>query len=265
MPISSSKKEKIKDLLSQTLDKKLEKYSRETTVMPFLVKLMQNADRVAAYSFVHSLVTTLGMSIYEKVSEIMVQGLAKEAHTRFDMGGVISAQQKGVITNIIEELREKGSSRSPNAAAEKREVMEAPTDGASPQIDGKIADFYYLTTDGIKRYFEIKTAKPNIDVFVASKRKILEWIARRREEDMEVFLALPYNPYHPEPYSRFTQQNLFQIEKDFLVAEQYWDLLSGESGTLESLLAIFDQMGKEYKEKIDEKIKDVSRNKQNIL
>lgn len=259
MPISHSKKEEIRNLLCEALDKKLEGYSRETTFMPFLVKLMQDADRVATYSFVHSLTTTLGMSIYEKMSQIIVRDSVVESKVKHKIDGTISDNQRNVINKIIEELISKEAPRSPDAAAEMREVMEASTDGASPQKTGVEVDFYYLGTDGIKRYFEIKTPKPNIGVFIDSKRKMLEWVARKREKDMRVFLAFPYNPYHPKPYSRFTQQNLFQPGGDLLVGSEYWDLLSGGVETLENIFAIFDEVGKEYKEKINEKIKSISR------
>ena len=62
-------------------------------------------------------------------------------------------------------------------------------------------------------FFEIKTVKPNIDIFEKSKTKLLEWIARRRKP-VNVFLAFPYNPYHPEPYSRYTEELRFP-ESDF--------------------------------------------------
>ncbi len=262
MALNDAQRQEIQALLRRKLDEKLKKYSRETSFMPFLVKIMQDANQVAACSFVHSLSTTLGMSIYAEISRIIVQETAREAFTSLDVGGVISDNQRNTIERIIEEL--KTSRRIPDANAEKNEVLAASTEGASPQRGGKIADFYYLADDGVKRYFEIKTAKPNIDVFTASKRKLLEWIARKGE-DMAVFLALPYNPYHPKPYSHFARQNLFQEEGDLLVAEQYWGLLSGEEGTLESLLAVFDEIGKEYKEAIAEKIDAVSRRGQNFL
>ncbi len=233
--------------------------------MPFLVKLMQNADRVAAYSFVHSMATTLGASIYEKTSKILVQDSAREAYTKFNLKGVISHAQAIAINNIIEELKDNKSPRSSDIVSEKHEVIAASAGEASRHGDEEEVDFHYVTADGIKRYIEIKTAKPNMQIFAASKRKLLRWVARKREEDMEVFLAIPYNPYHPKPYSRFTQKDLFQTGKDLLVGEQYWDLLNGESGTLESLLTIFDQVGKEYKERIDEKIREVSGGNKNIL
>jgi hypothetical protein len=67
MSIDNTQIQQIKSLLSSKLTVKLSKYARETTSMPFLAKLMQDAEKVAAYSFIHSIATTLGMSIYEQV------------------------------------------------------------------------------------------------------------------------------------------------------------------------------------------------------
>jgi len=41
------------------------------------------------------------------------------------------------------------------------------------------------------------------------------------------FLAFPYNPYHPEPYSRFTETGMMDLPNDFLVEDQYWDFIGG--------------------------------------
>jgi len=71
MPLSENQKLQIKDLLSNKIEKKLRSYGRETTSMPFLARLIQDSEKIAAYSFIHSLATSLGMSIYEDVSVIV--------------------------------------------------------------------------------------------------------------------------------------------------------------------------------------------------
>jgi len=60
MTLNQEQTQKIKDLLSLKIDEKLTNYVRETTSMPFLVKLMQDSEKVASYSFIHSLATILG-------------------------------------------------------------------------------------------------------------------------------------------------------------------------------------------------------------
>ena len=85
-----------------------------------------------------------------------------------------------------------------------------------------------MVRDNVEHFFEIKTFKPNIDIFSKSKIKLLEWVARRRD-NVGVFLVFPYNPYHPKPYERFTLQNLMVPGKDILIAEQFWNYLGGEN------------------------------------
>ena len=47
---------------------------------------------------------------------------------------------------------------------------------------------------------------------------------------------------------------------DFLIGEEYWNLLGGEN-TFNELLVVFDQVGKNYKEKISAKIREVAKAK----
>jgi hypothetical protein len=69
MALSKLQKEKIAALLERKIEDKLRCYARETSSIPFLTRLIQDSEKVAAYSFIHSIATTLGMSIYEDVSK----------------------------------------------------------------------------------------------------------------------------------------------------------------------------------------------------
>lgn len=255
MALSISQKQKIKYLLEIKIDKKLTSYLRETTSMPFLSRLIQDSEKVASYSFIHSLATSLGMSIYEDVSKIIAGESSEECFTKYGMGGVLSKQQKSVIANIVRELRNNPTKKS-NMQREIKEVLKASASNGTYQKDGNIADFY-MKRGSNEYYFEIKTVKPNIDVFKESKTKLLEWVARKRKY-IKVFLAFPYNPYHPQPYSRFTVQNMMDHPNDFLVGEEYWDLLGGKN-TFKELLDVFDSVGKNYKDKISKKIQEVAK------
>lgn len=259
MSVSVKQESAIIQLLSEKLDSKLKKYSRETTSMPFLVKLMQDQEKVAAYSFIHSLVTTLGMSVYEQISLILVEDRCTECFRSYDIGGNISKPQKSAIDGIMRDLR--NGTRKPDFNSEVVEVLAADPKDGKYQKEGTKVDFYMLR-DGIENYFEIKTAKPNIDIFTKTKTKLLEWVARRRQP-VKTFLALPYNPYHPEPYERFANQGFFSPRCDLLVGNEYWDFLSGEN-TYEELLEIFDRVGKEYKVRINQKIQEVAKTTMNF-
>ena len=105
MVLTNIQIEQIKTLLRTKLESKLIKYTRETTSMPFLVKLMQDSEKVAAYSFIHSLATTLGMSVYEKISEIVASTHYDEVKTGYDVKGEISDSENLVISQILQEIK----------------------------------------------------------------------------------------------------------------------------------------------------------------
>ncbi len=224
--------------------------------MPFLARLIQDSEKIAAYSFIHSLATSLGMSIYEEISVIIASEHSEECFRNYGVGGAISKAQKTVIASIIAELR--NGSREANIGKEIHEVLAVPTKDAEFQKSGNIADFY-MKRNGKEYYFEIKTVKPNIDVFEKSKFKLLEWVARRRTH-VHVYLAFPYNPYHPQPYSRFTEVGMMNAPHDFLVGDEYWDFLGGKN-TFPELLDTFDEIGKKYKEKLKKKFKEIADKK----
>ena len=181
MSLSKNQTKKIKELLSNKIEKKLKSYGRETTSMHFLARLIQDNEKIAAYSL-----------------------------------------------------------------------------NGEYQKSGNIADFY-MKRNGQEYYFEIKTVKPNIDVFEKSKTKLLEWIAIKRIP-INVFLAFPYNPYHPKPYHRFTEVGMMDHPNDFLVGDEYWDFIGGNN-TFKDLLNVFDEVGREYKDRLNEKFKKIAKDK----
>ena len=82
MPLSKNQKVAISALLERKIEEKLKRYARESYSMPFLARLIQDSEKVASYSFIHSLATTLGMSIYEDVSKIIAEETADECFTK---------------------------------------------------------------------------------------------------------------------------------------------------------------------------------------
>jgi len=123
MSLSKIQKDNIKALLSKKIENKLKLYGRETKSMPFLARLIQDNEKIAAYSFIHSMATTLGMSIYEDVSVIIASDTSQECFRKYGVGGVISKDQKRTITGIITKLR--NGSRKANIKKEIEEVLKA--------------------------------------------------------------------------------------------------------------------------------------------
>lgn len=108
-----------------------------------------------------------------------------------------------------------------------------------------------------ENYFDITSAKPNKKEFVALKRKLLTWTALRLSEDKNANvitrLAIPYNPYYPKPYKRWTLSGLYDLNNgEILVGEEFWNYIAGDE-IYNELLDIFKEAGEELREEIDKK------------
>ena len=167
MVLNQQQVKEIKDLLRLKINEKLTNYVRETTSMPFLVKLMQDSEKVASYSFIHSLATILGQSVYEKVAKIIAQPHFDEVETGYDVKGEITNEQNSIISQILQEIKSK--TRKANKEEEIKEILKSNSEGGR-KITVR-ADLF-LKRGNEEYYIEIKTAKPNIDVFTKSAKLV---------------------------------------------------------------------------------------------
>ncbi|MDI6883524.1 MAG: TdeIII family type II restriction endonuclease [Patescibacteria group bacterium] len=109
------------------------------------------------------------------------------------------------------------------------------------------------------------SAKPNMKEFVALKLKLLRWTALRlsRDKNVNVFtrLAIPYNPYHPEPYERWTAKGLYDLGSgEILVGDEFWNFVASDD-IYEELLDVFQKVGVELRDEIDKKFTDFRKEK----
>jgi type II restriction enzyme len=65
------------------------------------------------------------------------------------------------------------------------------------------------------------------------------------------FIAIPYNPYEPKPYNRWTMRGMIDLQNELKVADEFWDFLGGQ-GTYQDLLECFEDVGIELRDEIDE-------------
>jgi len=115
-------------------------------------------------------------------------------------------------------------------------------------------DLFVQGEDETAHLFDLKTAKPNISNFKDFKRTLLEWIAifLAKDPDAKVmsYIAIPYNPYEPRPYERWTLKGMLDLDNELKVAEELWDFL-GSDGSYEELLNCFERVGIELRNEID--------------
>ena len=76
-------------------------------------------------------------------------------------------------------------------------------------------------------------------------------MAKDREIKVNSLIAIPYNPYEPAPYERWTIRGMIDLPKELKVANEFWDFLGGK-GTYNDLLDCFERVGIKMRSEIDD-------------
>lgn len=252
MSLSSKTADKIADLLTTTVREKLRKYRPETVHMPFHHRLL-GKDRYAMFSFMQSMNTTFGISIWEQIAVILAKGASNYGERQYKLLGEIDDETEKLISELHYKLR-KGEIAT-NKIDEIEQIREKINMGEAKTDPDSVVDLF-VKIKNEENFFDITSAKPNMKEFVALKLKLLRWTALRLSQDknVDVFtrLAIPYNPYHPEPYERWTLKGLYDLEKgEILVGTEFWNFVASDN-IYEELLDVFQEVGEELRDEIDE-------------
>lgn len=253
MSLPPKTKKEIANLLIKTVREKLRAYRPETIHMPFHHRLL-GKDRYAMFSFIQSMNTTFGISLWEQIAVILATGAGNYAKRQYKLLGEIDEDTQKVINEIHYQLR-KGEIQA-NKKEEIEKIRRKIKKGKAKEDPDSVVDLFVKIGDE-ENYFDITTAKPNIKDFVILKLKLLRWTALRLSQDKNanVFtrLAIPYNPYHPEPYERWTLRGLYDLENgEILVGENFWNYIAS-SNIYEQLLDVFQDVGEKLRDEIDKK------------
>jgi len=241
----------IENTIKDSLRKKFRTYKPETKHMPFHYRLL-GRDRMALFSFIHSLNTTFGTSIFEPVAETIAELNFEFAQKQYMVGDTISEQAQSEIQHIMNDLT---IGKDPNKKEEIERIRKVCDKGTMNKVRSVKVDLFVRHEDGAIHLFDLKTAKPNISNFKDFKRTLLEWVAifllKHPDAEINSYIAIPYNPYEPQPYERWTLKGMLDLERELKVAEEFWDFLGG-SGVYSELLDCFERVGIELRPEIDE-------------
>lgn len=219
--------------------------------MPFHYRLL-GKDRMALFSFIQSLNTTFGTSIYEPAAIELAKGRFASADSQVKPYNLISSGAHIKIQEIIDQLTR--ANQEPNKVSETEELRLVCQTGKMNDVSLTKVDIWLESFDGDIFMIDIKTAKPNIGGFQSHKRTLLEWVAaemaRNPEAKVNSIIAIPYNPYEPEPYKRWTIRGMLDLNHELLVAEELWDFIGGD-GAYQDLLDCFEEAGMELRPEID--------------
>ncbi|HOL57676.1 MAG TPA: TdeIII family type II restriction endonuclease [Spirochaetota bacterium] len=209
-------------------------------------------DRMALFSFIQSLNTTFGTSIFEPVAIELAKSRFSVVKNQFSLGNEIYEGYQQAIQQIINKLSTKEC--QPNKIEELQKIKEARY-GRKNTLKTVKVDLYLETSEGDIYLFDLKTAKPNITEFKSYKRTLLEWAAivltKNQSAQIHSLIAIPYNPYEPKPYERWTIKGMLDDKQELLVGKEFWDFLGGKD-TYEDLLDCFEKSGIEIRNDIDE-------------
>ena len=242
----------VENILKNSLRNKFQNYKPEPSVMPFHTRLL-GKDRMALFSFIHSLNTNFGTSIFEPVAISLAKSKFKIAETQVRVGTQISKKAQRVIQDIMDNLT--AANVKPNKLEAIEAIRNVCRDGEMQTVNPTKVDVYLKSTKDELFLIDIKTAKPNRGAFKEFKRTVLEWVACALAEnpkaEVNTLIAIPYNPYAPNPYSRWTMAGMLDLDNELKVAEEFWDFLGGE-GSYNLLLDSFEKVGVELRPEIDE-------------
>ncbi len=251
MPLNKEQISKIENTIKDSLRRKFRTYRPETSNMPFHYRLL-GSDRMALYSFIHSLSTTFGTSIFEPVAETLATFKFEIAQKKYVVGDTISEQAQSEIQLIMNNL---SVGKNPNKVKEIERIRKVSNKGKINKLKTVKVDLYVQSVNGTAHLFDLKTAKPNISNFKDLKRTLLEWIAiilsKNPKAKVNSYIAIPYNPYEPKPYERWTLKGMLDLENELKVAEEFWDFIGGD-GAYSNLLDCFERVGIELRPEIDE-------------
>ena len=101
--LSKNQIEGIEQVLKSSLRYKFQNYNPEPASMPFHMRLL-GKDRLALYSFIHSLSTNFGTAIFQPVAVALAEKRFKRVQTQVKAGNVISERAQLEIQKIMDNL-----------------------------------------------------------------------------------------------------------------------------------------------------------------
>ncbi|PJA55548.1 TdeIII family type II restriction endonuclease [Candidatus Roizmanbacteria bacterium CG_4_9_14_3_um_filter_33_18] len=243
-------KNHIVETIKNCLRDKFLHYLPETQNMPFHYRLL-GKDRMALFSFIQSLNTTFGTSIYEPVAKELAKPNFKTVETQFKLGSIITETAQKEIQKILNNL---SMGKDVDKLDEIERIRKVSQAGKENNLKSVNVDLFLVSKNNEVFMFDLKTVKPNITDFTSYKRNLLQWLAiyfyQNPKAIIHTLISIPYNPYEPKPYARWTMKGMLDLKNELMIAGEFWDFLGGKN-TYIDLLDCFEKAGIELRPDID--------------
>jgi len=167
--LSNITKESVKEIIINTLRNKFNNYSLESSNMPFHYRLL-GKDRMALFSFIQSLNTTFGTSIFEPVAVVLAKSNFDKVESQYVIGTKIFDNCQHKIQEIINNLT---INPKPNKKFE-IDLLKNSLSGTLNKLKSTKVDLFLENSLGEQFLFDLKTVKPNKGDFQKFKQTLLE-------------------------------------------------------------------------------------------
>jgi len=139
--------------------------------MPFHTRLL-GKDRLALYSFIQSLNTSFGVSIFEPIAAEVAKKNFSSVTLHQSAGDFISSEAQRVIQTILDNLTI--ASVDAHKINEINAIRSVCNVGDMKAVKVTKVDLKVVRNDGAIFLFDLKTVKPNAGGFKEFKRTLLE-------------------------------------------------------------------------------------------
>jgi hypothetical protein len=207
---------------------------------------------ISLSSWLHGLNTTLGQNFFENVAHHLCNGEKRE-YTSKRLGNLkITQSQRNHISQIIADLS--NTTTTPNLANENNLLFANYNDAVINAMDFS-ADVFIEDMNTITA-IELKSVKPNSGEMKGEKQKILEGKAALYRQfpgkQIHFYMGFPFDPtVNPvtDAVTSFDKTrflgSIINMTKYFdsnetLVASELWNMLSGQTNTMEEILEIIN-------------------------
>lgn len=167
--LTLQQKSNIQQVIATCLRNKFKNYVPKDNEMPFHFRLL-GRDRMALYSFMQSLLTTFGTSIFEPVAAELAKAKFIKVKTQYTVGNEIYSDCQKTVQQIINRLT---INPKPNKKTELKELKQN-LKGSKNKLKPAKIDLFLETKSGEQYLFDLKTAKPNKGDFQKYKQTLLE-------------------------------------------------------------------------------------------
>lgn len=249
---------KITNIIERCVQKKLRNFDTKLTYMPFHSSLV-DCDKFLSYKFIHSLFTSIGMKVYKEVALEFAKRKFDTCHTKYfnKKNAVIGKIVKDEVQNVIDKILL--GEKSPNKTKEIQQIKRAiGKKSKKAKIALKPTSLIVGNQDGV-HLFHFAPADPNITDFEKYKEILLNWVATKLTENIELdirtYVAVPYNPFFPEDYNVSKASKVLDIENELMIGQEFWDFIGG-IGTYVELVQCFKHVGNKYMSRIEKLISD---------